>query len=470
MNELQLGLIGAGAVIVAAVMGYNAWQGARIRRRMPRPMPEEAKLASYKPPAEHEESPFIDPSATPRREPMFPPAKGRREPTFASPAADQSADLAADGASDEAIGAMTAEPRAGDAPLPAMAHDARRDPAHQAPPVVDAQAAALAAAVAAETPVPVPLTGDPTPSPVAADDAGRTGPVRGDPPAAEAIAPATHTISAAPPGVIDRRIDCIVPVRLAGPLAGDRIVPAAQKLRRAGSKPVFIEGRAAGTARWENIRAVEHYDELRVAVQLANRSGPLNELEFSEFVGGVHQFADAFDGAPDFPEMLETVAMARELDAFAAQCDAQLSLNVMSDGAPWSANYVQAVASQDGLLLTRDGTRFVKLDARHNPVFMLQFGDTNFLRDDLAYKGGQMITLLLDVPCADEDILPFRLMCDYAASLSQRIGARVVDDQRRPLPDSALVAIDKQLMTLYGKLDAAGMPAGSTTARRLFSH
>jgi hypothetical protein len=208
---------------------------------------------------------------------------------------------------------------------------------------------------------------------------------------------------------------------------------------------------------------------LRAAVLLANRNGALNELEFSEFVTGVQTLADVIDGAPEFPDMMETVAMARELDAFAAQCDAQLSINVLSDGAPWSANYVQAVASQDGLLLSRDGTRFVKLDAKQNPVFMLMFGDTNFLRDDLTYKGGHMITLLLDVPVADEDILPFRLMCDYAKSLAQRIGARVVDDQRRPLPEAALAAIDQQLMTLYAKLEAAGIPAGSPATRRLFS-
>jgi hypothetical protein len=285
----------------------------------------------------------------------------------------------------------------------------------------------------------------------------------------EPIVPAATTISSAPPALVDRRIDCVVPIRLTAPIAGDKLVPLAQRLRRAGTKPVNIEGKPEGESTWELLKNGARYDELRAAAQLANRSGPLNELEFSEFVTGVQRFADAIDGAPEFPDMLETVGMARELDAFAAQCDAQLSINILSDGAPWSANYVQAVASQDGLLLSRDGTRFVKLDAKQNPVFMLQFGDTNFLRDDLTYKGGQMITLVLDVPVADEDILPFRLMCDYAKSLSERIGARVVDDQRRPLPESALLAIEKQLMTLYAKLEQAGIPAGSPATRRLFS-
>ena len=46
---------------------------------------------------------------------------------------------------------------------------------------------------------------------------------------------------------------------------------------------------------------------------------------------------------------------------------------------------------------------------------------------------------------------------------------RVVDDSRRPLRESTLVAIDQQLMKLYAKLEEAGIPAGSPVTRRLFS-
>ncbi|CDY78781.1 Cell division protein [Caballeronia glathei] len=407
MDELTLGLIGAGAVVVGGVVVYNAWQSAKVRRRMPRPMPDDAADSLARQDAD-EEQPFIEPVRPARREPAI----GEGETKDAR-----------------------VEPSFGGAPMPAVA------PADTA---VDLQAEATSA------------NGEPRGADEDADEA-------------EPVLPAATTISSAPPALVDRRIDCIVPIRLTAPIAGDKVIPLAQRLRRAGSKPVNIEGKLEGTSTWELLKNGARYEELRAAAQLANRSGALNELEFSEFVTGVQRFADAIDGAPEFPDMLETVGMARELDAFAAQCDAQLSINILSDGAPWSANYVQAVASQDGLLLSRDGTRFVKLDAKQNPVFMLQFGDTNFLRDDLTYKGGQMITLVLDVPVADEDILPFRLMCDYAKSLSERIGARVVDDQRRPLPESALLAIEKQLMTLYAKLEQAGIPAGSPATRRLFS-
>jgi len=411
MDELTLGLIGAGAVVVGGVVVYNAWQGAKVRRKMPRPMPDEAAESLARNDAD-EEQPFIEPTRPVRREP-------------------------ATGDASDASRARV-EPSFGGTPMSTVA------PADTA---VDLQAESTS------------VNGDfqePDPAPILADDD-------------EPVLPAATTISSAPPAIVDRRIDCVVPIRLLAPIAGEKLIPSAQKLRRAGAKPVHIEGKPEGGTTWELLKNGARYEELRAAAQLANRGGPLNELEFSEFVTGVQRFADGIDGSPEFPDMLETVGMARELDAFAAQCDAQLSINILSDGAPWSANYVQAVASQDGLLLSRDGTRFVKLDARQNPVFMLVFGDTNFLRDDLTYKGGQMITLVLDVPVADEDILPFRLMCDYAKSLSERIGARVVDDQRRPLPDSSLLAIEKQLMTLYAKLEQAGIPAGSPATRRLFS-
>ncbi|MBU9125447.1 cell division protein FtsZ [Burkholderia multivorans] len=434
MDELTLGLIGAGAVVVGGVVVYNAWQGAKVRRRMPRPMPEETAEAISRPERD-DELPFIEPV----RQPV------RREPAAAAP-------VAAGGASAEAA---RVEPTFGGVSAGAAPADT---PA-------DLQAEATGAETRVDTAArdeasePADTSADAHEAPAAtAEPAER----------AEPVLPAATTISSAPPAVVDRRIDCIVPIRLGAPLPGDKILPAAQRLRRAGSKPVHIEGKPEG-GNWELLQNGVRYEELRAAAQLANRSGALNELEFSEFVTGVQQFADAIDGAPEFPDMMETVAMARELDGFAAQCDAQLSINVLSDGAPWSANYVQAVASQDGLLLSRDGTRFVKLDAKQNPVFMLQFGDTNFLRDDLTYKGGDMITLVLDVPVAEEDILPFRLMCDYAKSLSERIGARVVDDSRRPLPESTLLAIEQQLMKLYAKLEEAGIPAGSPVTRRLFS-
>ncbi|GAB3628565.1 Cell division protein ZipA [Pandoraea terrae] len=489
MNELQLGLIAAGVAVLLGVVTYNAWQGSKAKRRIPRRMPVDgAGIDATAGMADDDERPFIEPTLMPARAPQ---ADERREPTLGAAhagepdAAGVQGDAHAPDAHREPAWTPQAAAHANDAA--AAVDDAERAQAARddemeaatasavarnsaelaADDTVDAAPAAAVAAAAGANGV----SSAPVAAPVATPHADAAVIGAGVPAVNGAAVPAARPAANAnlPLPIVDDRIDCVVHLPLAAALPAERILPLTQRMRRAGGKAVHVEGRTDDNAHWESVRAGGRYGELRIAVQLANRAGALNEVEFSEFANAVQTLAEAVDALPEYPDMMETVGRARELDSFAAQCDAQLSVNVLSDGAPWSANYVQAVATQDGLLLSRDGMRFVKLDSRQNPVFMLQFGDTNFLRDDLTYKGGDLITLLLDVPVADEDLLPFRLMCDYAKSIGQRIGGRVVDDQRRPLSDAALQNVDRQLLTLYERLEARGLPAGSQATRRLFS-
>ncbi|KAB0631981.1 cell division protein FtsZ, partial [Burkholderia stagnalis] len=93
MDELTLGLIGAGAVVVGGVVVYNAWQGAKVRRKMPRPMPQETADAMNRPERD-DELPFIEPVRQPARREAAAPAPeaaagaaasaeaARVEPTF----------------------------------------------------------------------------------------------------------------------------------------------------------------------------------------------------------------------------------------------------------------------------------------------------------------------------------------------------------------------------------------------------
>jgi hypothetical protein len=85
-------------------------------------------------------------------------------------------------------------------------------------------------------------------------------------------------------------------------------------------------------------------------VQLANRSGPLNAIEYSEFVQKLQAFADAVGATADVPDMLDVVARARELDALSAPLDAQLSVTLRTNGVAWSVGFVQQVAGRLGLV------------------------------------------------------------------------------------------------------------------------
>jgi hypothetical protein len=53
--------------------------------------------------------------------------------------------------------------------------------------------------------------------------------------------------------------------------------------------------------RWEFAQTGQRYSQLQAGLQLANRSGALNDIEFSEFVIKIQAFCDALAGTPDFP-------------------------------------------------------------------------------------------------------------------------------------------------------------------------
>lgn len=440
--DLQTALIVAGLVFLALLFGYNQWQIRKARR--PRELSPEDDLPPMR-------EPVVGQGTTPETAARLHEASAeqaeRREPTLTASARASDANNAATAAVAAAAAAGTADADEAVAEEVAVAAGMpRRD----------------AAADEAEPEVKQGVKQEGAPAPVPA------------PAPAPAPAPVATVPDGQPtPALIDPLIDCIVPLHLERKASGDRILPLTGRLRRAGTKQVHIEGLRAEANAWEPVTAGHQYEDLQVGAQLANRGGPLNALEFSEFITAVESLAESLDASADLPDMTETVANARELDAFAAGCDVQLGVNVISDGAPWSAAYVQNVATQDGLVLSRDGTRFIRYQANaegvQRPLFTLQFGDTNFLRDDLTVKAGRQITLLLDVPLADQGAKPFKTVCEYGYTLAQRMGAQLVDDNMRPLTETSFVAIFNQLETLYNKLEARGMPAGSPVALRLFS-
>ncbi|MGY8525297.1 cell division protein ZipA C-terminal FtsZ-binding domain-containing protein [Paracidovorax citrulli] len=487
--DLQTALVVAGIVLLLLVVAYNQWQIRKSRR--PRALQPEDDIPPMREPVVGD---AVKPEVSAKLHDTPPPHNiERKEPTLVVPPLAHTDDpvgaAAQAGANgfdpDEALAREAAEgvaqARRGTAGTGGDTGLESAEPASKAQDAVarDAASAAASAAPAATAAGGALATAAADEARDGASSASPSGVASSAPAAAPAAATSRPAAEPIPdgqprPATIDPLIDCIVPLHLERKASGDRILPLTGRLRRAGTKQVHLEGLHEASNAWEPVTPGHQYEDLQVAVQLANRSGPLNALEFSEFVNAVEGLAEALDASVELPDMTETVGNARELDNFAAASDVQLGVNVISDGAPWSAAYVQSIATQDGLVLSRDGTRFTRYhagtDGVQRPLFTLQFGDTNFLRDDLTVKAGRQITLLLDVAVAAQAVRPFKTMCEYGNSLAERMGAQLVDDNMRALSETSFVAIFQQLQALYDKLEARGMPAGSPVALRLFSN
>ncbi|MBI3229013.1 MAG: cell division protein, partial [Burkholderiales bacterium] len=132
---------------------------------------------------------------------------------------------------------------------------------------------------------------------------------------------------------IDKLIDCVIALNVENALRGDKILPVLQSFRHVGNKPVHYIGlRVKGD--WEPVAHGGLYSALKVGVQMASRSTALNELEYSELVTRLRQVADSIGAEPDIPDMMDVMARARSLHQFVAEHDAQLGINLASNGAP----------------------------------------------------------------------------------------------------------------------------------------
>jgi hypothetical protein len=274
--------------------------------------------------------------------------------------------------------------------------------------------------------------------------------------------------------VMDSLIDVIATIALDGPataVSGEAALAALPATRRVGSKPFAVEGYNLQSLVWEPPAPGQRYGGFQTGVQLANRSGALNEIEYSEFVVKTQAFADAINGTPEFPEMRDEVARARELDQFASAHDAQLGFTIRARNASWSPGYIQQSAARLGFVPGVLPGRMVLPAAEEGlaPVLVLGYDSQAALAEDPAQSAIRDITLHLDVAQVDRAERPFERMREVATALAQTMEGVVTDDNGQLLTAQTMDVIGTELQTLYDTLEQRDLAAGSMLARRLFS-
>ena len=270
---------------------------------------------------------------------------------------------------------------------------------------------------------------------------------------------------------LDPLIDAIAPLQADQQVSGDAALAALPTTRRAGSKPFSIEGFNEAEQQWQRPVAGQRYRQFQAGVQLANRTGALNEIEFSEFVMKTQAFADAINAAPDFPDMLHEVARARELDQFASEHDAQLAFVLRARRAAWSPGYLQQNAVRMGFVAGALPGRMVLPSSTPGlpPLLNLVFDGPVTTGEDADQSAIRDLLISLDVAQVHRSEKPFARLREIAVVLCTHMDGVLCDQHGTPLPAMAMEPIATDLELLYDKLDSRDLAAGSPLARRLFS-
>jgi FtsZ-interacting cell division protein ZipA len=429
MTELQMGLIGLGAVAVVGVLAYNKWQERQHRKVAERVFGQQHEDVLLQQTPGIGNAPRIEPSHYAEQ------AQGglRSEPMFVH--------------DDEP--ALHQEPRF--STEPGFASDEEED-----------------------------FTPSPEPAPLPVEEVAMVAASFPAVSASAALVPPSlfQTLSDELPDVpipailISDRVDFIVAMELVEPVSAAQFQLVDREALAQLGKPVLWIGFNETSGSWERIvdDALHGYRRLRFALQLADRRGPLAGADLSRFCTTVRDIADELMAVADMPSSHAVLDRAIALDRFCADVDLQISVNVVSRGTPFPGTKIRALAEAAGMVLTPSGT-YLSIDDKGRAQFALHNAETTpFSAETLRGIATQGLTFLFDVPRIAQGDGVFRRMQAIARQFAEVLQGTLVDDNRQPLADAQLDQIRQQyVVKAQSDMAAQGIPAGGPLALRLFA-
>lgn len=266
------------------------------------------------------------------------------------------------------------------------------------------------------------------------------------------------------PDEVDPTTEAVIDIRFVQPVETVQLFQALESLRHVGSKPVRIFAESSEGFHRSALRPGEAYVSLQLAVLLANRSGALTDIEWSQLWSIAQKLAEQFDGSVEGPDQVPVMRQASDLDKLCASIDAQVGLVV---------HFSQSQNTPDVLKVLHNagfvqyGRQLAWVSEHQIPRFTaLLDGQAAF---DTQQDHVQRLDLLVDIPNSPPDDQAFSRMASVGRDLARRLDGTLLDDQGNPVSDQSDQAIDRQLQALYTQLEKAGFPAGDARTSRVFS-
>ena len=265
----------------------------------------------------------------------------------------------------------------------------------------------------------------------------------------------------------DPDIECVARLQAVQPIPGVVLMDAVEYRY---AKPCRWVGRQVSGA-WGPIRDAESYTEVAACLALADRSGALPEHGYKIFRQVIEELAQALPAAYVIADQDDELKRAAALDAFCADVDVQIGLNLMrKDSGRWTGTRLRGVAEATGFKLNGAGQLdYVGEDSGEVLFRMHNREDQPLLAESMKLLSTGGVTLLLDVPRASNPVKAYDQMRALSKRLAVTLDADLVDDNGRPLTDAGLGTIRSQLQGVQATMRAKGIEPGGTRALRLFS-
>ncbi|MCE7913128.1 MAG: cell division protein FtsZ [Nitrosomonas sp. PRO4] len=239
-------------------------------------------------------------------------------------------------------------------------------------------------------------------------------------------------------------------------------------------KPVCWLGQKNKEETWEEITNETNVDSdgymfLRGCLQLADRSGPISEVNLSKFRDLVQDFASQVHATAECPDIVNVHEKSVLLDRFCAEVDVMIGINIISkDEGAFVGTKIRALAEASGFRLESDGVFKYRDESNHVLFVLSNYESSPFLPENMKSLTTHGVTFLLDVPRVAHGERVFDQMTHLAKIFSNTLGGIMVDDNRVPLSDSGIQKSKQQLIDIQAAMRKNHIIAGSPSALRLF--
>ena len=275
----------------------------------------------------------------------------------------------------------------------------------------------------------------------------------------------------------DARIDFIINLPGAGPIRRDRALGVYKQNEYMLDKPRSIYGLRYIEGIWSSLDSdpdIMQYSDLSIALQLADRHGPVTESELNTFGQLGLKLADQLKRPCKHAMSYEqAVERASELDAFCKQYDAIAGINVVPENtASFNGPLMDKVLQQQGMKFGAMHIYHKKNDeamgCRHMYSMANLFEPGTFDVGALERTPIRGLAFFMQIPCTWHAAEVFEDMINTARVVADALGGQVVDQDSRPLTAKGTEVILRQVRHMVQGMQEAGVAPGSETALRLF--
>lgn len=265
------------------------------------------------------------------------------------------------------------------------------------------------------------------------------------------------------------RLDYPVELHRERDFSPEELAPLWEALVPFGNRLQATTPGADGTPQAAGPGLADPVQRLHLALRLANSSGALGLRQLEQLRLVVEGFAASAGAQVEAPEPEPYAEAAQDLDAFLAEADVQVGLNVMAAlGRPFPGTKVRGIAEAAGFSLDGQGGMRYRDDTGAVLFRLVSESGEALAAETMSKLSLNGITLLLDVPQVADGQRAFERMVSTGKHLAHALGGVMVDDNHKPVTEAGFEQIRAQLRRIYAMMQARGVRAGSPQAQRLF--